>query len=46
MPLFVSHNVTHENVVFWPFAVKNRDRGGGGASRAIALPLLLLGFIF
>ena len=22
-----------------------RDRGGGGASRAIALPLLLLGFI-
>ena len=22
-----------------------RDRGGGGAGRAIALPLLLLGFI-
>ena len=35
MPLFLSHNVTHENVVFWPFAVKNRDRGGGGAGRAI-----------
>ena len=24
----------------------NRDRGGGGAGRAITLPLLLLGFIF
>ena len=24
----------------------SRDRGGGGAGRAIALPLLLLGFIF
>ena len=25
--------------------IKHRDRGGGGAGRAIALPLLLLGFI-
>ena len=25
MPLFVSHNVTHENVVFWPFAVKQNN---------------------
>ena len=27
------------------FAGTLRDRGGGGAGRAIALPLLLLGFI-
>ena len=26
MPLFLSHNVTHENVVFWPFVVKREKK--------------------